>query len=98
MKKIIGYTVLSLYVAFMIVFIGILRANSNKEIKKKDNVEIILKSALEKAYASGQKDALDGDIRIKSIDFGRYVWIKSPWDSGNKAITDTLKLDSKGNF
>jgi uncharacterized membrane protein YvbJ len=40
---------------------------------------------LERAYFEGQKDALEGDIRIKKIG-GKYSWIKSPWDSNTKPI------------
>lgn len=38
----------------------------------------------EEAYYEGQKDALEGRIRIKKTDRGNYVWIESPWDSGTE--------------
>jgi hypothetical protein len=40
-------------------------------------------SILEASYLEGQKDALDGDIRIR-MDYSRdcYVWVKSPFDGG----------------
>lgn len=40
---------------------------------------------LEYAYMEGQKDALEGDIRIKEVE-GDWKYIKSPWDNGDKAI------------
>lgn len=44
---------------------------------------------IEKAYFEGQRDALNGDIRIERLDDEFcsdtiYRWIKSPWDSGEE--------------
>lgn len=103
MKKNIAIILILLYFILLIVLVGRQIIISTKEIKEHeknaDNIEIILKSELEKAYAEGQKDALNGDIKIKSINFGRYVWIKSPWDDGRKPINDTLIINkNNGNF
>lgn len=102
MKKNIAIIVLLLYFISTIVLIWRQVVISTKEIKghekNVDKIEFILKSELEKAYAEGQKDALNGDIKIKSINFGRYVWIESPWDNGRKPINDTLKIKGDGNF
>jgi len=38
---------------------------------------------MERAYFEGQKDAINGDIRIAKTD-SCYVWIKSPWDGGKQ--------------
>lgn len=80
------------------VFIGRQVVVSTKEINenRSDKIQLLLRSALEKAYAEGQIDAINGDIRIKSINFGRYVWVKSPWDSGEKVIKDTLYRNENG--
>ena len=40
------------------------------------------KEAMERAYFEGQKDAIEGVIRIKATSDG-YVWTMSPWDSCN---------------
>jgi hypothetical protein len=40
--------------------------------------------AAEYGYFEGQKDALNGDIRIKHICDSCYVWTKSPHNSGKK--------------
>lgn len=40
------------------------------------------KEAMERAYFEGQKDAIEGVIRIEATSDG-YVWTKSPWDSCN---------------
>lgn len=36
----------------------------------------------ENAYFEGQKDALEGDIRIKRSKDSCWIWTKSPWNSG----------------
>jgi hypothetical protein len=41
---------------------------------------------LERAYFEGQKDALQGDIRIKRNNDSCWIWIKSPWNSGEEPI------------
>lgn len=97
MKNTIGYIILLAFFISVMVFIGRLTVNSTNEIERdiKNNVntENLIRSAMEKAYAEGQYDAINGDIRIKSINFGRYVWIKSPWNSKAKPVTDTIKID-----
>ena len=45
------------------------------------NVDVY-KEELEKAYFEGQKDAINGDIRIRKNNDGCWVWTKSCWDSG----------------
>ena len=36
---------------------------------------------LEEAYFEGQKDAIEGDVRIKKLS-GKWMWSGSPWDDG----------------
>ena len=40
----------------------------------------------EVAYFEGQRDALEGDIRIFKTSDSCYIWIKSPWSSGEAPI------------
>lgn len=54
----------------------------------------IIKTA-EKSYFEGQKDAINGDIRIKLNSDSIYYWTKSCWDSGNKPDYNPTYLDSK---
>jgi len=56
----------------------------------------LIKIVREEAYYDGQKEAINGDVRIKKVSDSQYVWIKSPWDSGEKptfypSIMDSLK-------
>lgn len=34
----------------------------------------------ERAYFEGQKDALNGDVRIKKKQDSCWIWTKSPWN------------------
>jgi len=43
--------------------------------------EYICDSLMSKAYFEGQRDAINGDIRI-AIKDSTYIWIKSCWDDG----------------
>lgn len=65
-------------------------------IHKKKTVDAIQKS-LERAYFEGQKDALNGDVRIKLNPDSCYFWVKSPWDCGDAPTYTPTYLDSKTN-
>jgi|GEM_PF-3798369 len=43
-----------------------------------------LYKVIEQAYFEGQKDALNGDVRIKRNQDSCWIWIKSPWDIGRE--------------
>jgi hypothetical protein len=94
-------TILILSAVFVYVW-AITHVLTDFETKKKtENLgkfSTSIKVLMETAYAEGQKDALKGNIKIKSINFGRYVWTKSPWVDGSKTITDTLKVNEDGHF
>lgn len=45
-----------------------------------DGDEVI--SIIEEAYFEGQRDAIEGDVRIRQTDDSCWVWTKSPWDGG----------------
>ena len=60
------------------------------EINKKDeNMYNIIKSIMEKAYMEGQKDAVEGDVRIEKYGYD-YIWIKTPWDDGDNPENNLL--------
>jgi hypothetical protein len=62
-----------------------------------ENIEFVdkMKREVEKAYFEGQKDAINGDIRIEKNEDSVYVWTKSPWDDNCKPIFVPTKEDSK---
>lgn len=59
--------------------------------------EKAMQKALEKAYFEGQKDALNGDVKIKLNKDSCFIWVKSPWDSGVTPIYTPTYLDSQAN-
>ena len=42
--------------------------------------------ALEYSYFEGQKDALNGDIKIKKNNDSCWIWMETPWESGRPPI------------
>ncbi len=78
----IGISVIGLLSIFLI----------NNEIGSKENQhEFLIIQAIEKAYFEGQKDFMNGDIRInKIVDSNtqdeKYEWIKSPWNNSDKEL------------
>jgi len=59
-------------------------------VDKKETQEFI-----EKAYFEGQRDALDGNVRIRLNTDSSYIWIKSPWDDRTPPIYIPTYLDTK---
>jgi len=51
----------------------------------------------EQAYFIGQRDALNGDVRIKLINDSCYVWTKSPWPDERTPKFKPTQLDTKIN-
>lgn len=43
-----------------------------------------LKTAFEKTYFEGQKDVLEGDVRIRKNNDSCWIWTKSCWDNGEQ--------------
>jgi len=78
-----------------ILLIVILCNGCNAELIDKEGTEKNIKESCEKAYFEGQRDAIDGDIRIKLNSDSTYVWTKSCWNSGTKPIYNPTYLDTK---
>jgi hypothetical protein len=85
---------IKIYWIFLLLVIGCGNKNPNVIIQLQTNIQ----SKMEYAYYEGQKDAIEGKIRIKKISDSQYVWIKSPWDGGKEpvfhppinSVTDTI--------
>ena len=58
-----------------------------------EQCEYICDSLMSKAYFEGQKDAINGDIRI-AIKDSTYIWIKSCWNDGTKPLFNPTKDDT----
>ena len=54
-----------------------------------------LQKVCEEAYFEGQKDVLNGDVRIKLDKDSCYYWIKSPWNNKKMPIYNPTYLESK---
>lgn len=61
---------------------------SNTEVFSNQSI----KEKLEYAYASGQRDAIDGKINIEHVDSNCYVFTKSPWIQNVGVVRETLWL------
>jgi len=67
----------------------------DKEVERRfseiRNVTNEIIKVTEQAYFEGQKDALNGDIRILLVkdtlkDTVKWTWVKSPWPNGQKPL------------
>ena len=74
---------------YSIIFLGMV---SIFIILISDNGDTKLQKALEEAYFEGQKDAINGDVRISKHSDSCWVWTKSCWDSGRKPLFNPCKL------
>ena len=60
------------------------------------NTDSSLYKYAEQAYFYGQKDAINGDVRIKyDSATSLYKWTKSPWNSGRKPVFIPTKSNNK---
>ena len=51
---------------------------------------------LEQAYFEGQKDALNGDVRIRKNGDSCWIWTKSCWDNGKQpTFNPSIVCDGK---
>lgn len=46
----------------------------------------------------GQKDAINGDIRIEMIKDSTYIWVKSPWDDSKEEPMYNPQISINSNF
>ncbi|MCK9417727.1 hypothetical protein M0Q97_13875 [Candidatus Dojkabacteria bacterium] len=73
------------YVVFCLLFVMLFTScyvQTEKELEKE------LYKLCEQAYFEGQRDALEGDVRIKKDDNGCWIWTKSPWNTGKQPEFD----------
>lgn len=68
-----------LILLLFIVFISCSTENKKELSTIEDTLTNAIKMGMEYAYFEGQKDALEGDVRIKKVN-GNWEWSKSPWD------------------
>ncbi len=84
------YLIIAVAILFVTIMVSLLNIEQ-KEIKQKVTVqlEVLLTKHAEKTYAEGQRDAINGDVRL---DLLNNCWIKSPWDNKDAKILGTIKM------
>ena len=85
-KKVMAIAAFMLLISFIGMFVISVIGFSNTDTSSKPEVQRIVTTAIESAYFEGQKDALEGDVRIIKSEFDGYKWIKSPWDDGKTPL------------
>ncbi len=83
-KSIFAVIAAALIIGVLFFFLLAVVEKSNDQAKKKKM--LILQKEFEKIYFEGQRDALEGDVRIYKTPSGCYIWSKSPWDTGELPI------------
>lgn len=61
-----------------------------REVSSEEELEKIIQEKMEWAYYEGQKDAIQGRIRIEKNTDTSWIWIESPWDGGREPILTNL--------
>jgi hypothetical protein len=82
--------------------IGLSSCIKYTSVNPSNNMSDALRGLMDYAYFEGQKDALNGDIRIEmrlgpNGKDSMYVWTTSPWDSGEEPKYTPNVTDSKPN-
>ena len=93
--------IVALVASFGVFGLGIYLARPFTEYVSKDHLinhyveqcEYICDSLMSKAYFEGQKDAINGDVRI-AIKDSVYIWTKSCWNDGTKPLFNPTKDDT----
>ena len=78
----------------ILLLLILLLSSCNYVIVSETELQELLITKIEKAYFEGQKDAINGDVRIILKD-SIYYWSKSCWDNGTKPTYNPTYLDSK---
>lgn len=86
MKYITPLFILSISVLLISLLAGLFFIYEYKKDQLKMITELSTKM-VEVGYFEGQKDALEGDVRIEKIG-NSYVWSSSPWDGGENPKYD----------
>ena len=74
--------IIEVFIVVMLIIIALSMYNTHNNTEAKSKV-MIMKLA-EKTYAEGQRDAVNGDVRL---DLLKNCWKKSPWDE-NEPVGD----------
>lgn len=84
MKDMVGKVIIASILAITICSLGLYLSYKSDLNQKIETIKLIYMYT-EKGYFEGQKDAIEGDIRIRK-NGNIYEWTKSPWDDGSKPM------------
>lgn len=84
----------SVILATNLLLVTVLSSCNHVLVDKKELMQTAQEIS-EKAYFEGQRDALDGDVRIKMGKDSAFIWVKSPWNNGDKPIYSPTHLDTR---
>lgn len=87
-----GMVTFYLFLIILLMYLTKHETNNQKDIKTDLSNTII--SLTEEAYFEGQRDAINGDIRIEKNSDGVYYWKKSCWNDGTEPIFKPTYLQS----
>lgn len=78
-----------LLIIVIVVYNIVIDDNKAKELRRQVFREQLFKIA-EQAYFEGQRDYMNGDVRVRNTGVDDcYIWVKSPWDDNHH--TDAKK-------
>lgn len=89
MKKQFDFKFWLMIIGFMLALTLLTSCNDNTIMSRKEIITMC-----EQCYFEGQKDAINGDIRIKLNKDSVYMWIKSPWNDDSAPIFMPTYLDT----
>lgn len=78
----------------ILLLLILLLSSCNYIIVSETELDKLFTIEVEKAYFEGQKDAIEGDVRIILKD-SIYYWSKSCWNDNRIPIYNPTYLDSK---
>lgn len=88
--SVVSLFIIGTMISFLFIT-GFRLINSNQQFTfDEQKLDEIIRQKMEIAYFEGQKDAINGDIRIEKNTDTSWIWIESPWDSGREPIFTNL--------
>ena len=80
--KIVKAITICIVLCYIVVSVGVSSCTTPSQFKKK------IQTAMEESYFEGQRDALEGDVRIKRNQDSCWIWSRSPWENNNAPLYD----------
>ena len=75
-----------------LLLFGVIIPGLNNSSHRNDRKMLAVKAACENAYFQGQREALEGDVRIAKQG-NEWIWTKCPWDGAKTQVLNTASED-----